>query len=80
MANSKNPRASAGLCIDVSFVLGDWLLGSQVQVKVLGSPVFQQNRGNDKDGNAEQVVVEHRVPVLEAGQLDSLSHGQDLNV
>jgi hypothetical protein len=51
---------------------------SQVQVQVLRTPILNDDRGDDEHGDAQQVVVKHRVPVLEPGHLDPLSHGEHI--
>ena len=42
------------------------------------SPVLDKEREDEQDRNGQEVVVEHRVPVLEAGDLDALAHEEDL--
>ena len=51
---------------------------SQVEGERLGSPIFNEDGEDDEDGNGEQIVVEHRVPVFESGDLYPLSHKEDL--
>ena len=53
-------------------------VNSQVQVQVLRTPVLDDDRGDDEHRDAQQIVVKHRVPILEPGHLDPLSHGEHI--
>lgn len=81
MAESRNDRFSAGLNRQYASTYAMTQMGSDSQVpcKAGGGPVFGQEGKDDKDGNREKVVVEHRIPIFESGDLDPLSHKQNLN-
>lgn len=49
----------------------------EVLVHSLWGPVLQEKSGHEQNGDGQQVVVVGGVEVLEVGQLDSDSHGQD---
>lgn len=49
----------------------------EVDGKVSGRPIFENERTDQKNWNRQQVVVVHSVKVLKVGQLDSNSHVQD---
>lgn len=46
----------------------------EVAAQVFGAPVFRQEREYYEHWDREEIVVVHRVPVFEAGGLDTLSH------
>jgi hypothetical protein len=84
IANNKKDRPSGGLRAGqtVNHAPSPWITYrscSQVQLQVLDTPIFDHDRGNDQDGNAQQVVVEHGIPIFETGHLDPLPHGQDVS-
>lgn len=80
MAERRKPRLSTGLYVSVQIISFDRSRCSQVSQQVDRAPVLDQNGEDDQDGNGEQVVVVHRVPIFEAGDLDSLSHAEDLEI
>ena len=84
MANNKNERPSGGLFPPAESVVSGTRKShrrgrySQVQAQVLRAPILDNDGSDDEHGDAQQVVVKHRIPVLEPGDLDPLSHGQDV--
>jgi hypothetical protein len=52
----------------------------QVPRERRGGPVLDKERENDENGDREEIVVKHGIPIFESGDLDSLSHKQDLRV
>lgn len=52
-------------------------LGWEVLVDGFWGPVFQEESGHEQNGDGQQVVVVGGIEILEVGQLDSDSHGQD---
>lgn len=94
MANSRTPRVSAGLHIamddqrrkrrggadhqDSELERTARAADGQVAGERLGSPVLEEDRGHEENGDGQQVVVHHGVPVLEARQLDALAHREQV--
>jgi hypothetical protein len=52
----------------------------QIPRERCGRPILDKERENDEHGDREEIVVKHGIPVFESGDLDSLSHKQDLSV
>jgi hypothetical protein len=58
----------------------DGLVDSQIPRETSQRPILCKEGERNQDGNREEVVVKHGVPIFESGDLDSLSHKQDLLV
>lgn len=50
----------------------------EVGLERLVAPVLKDEGADGKNGDRQEVVVEHRVPVLESSDLDALLHEQDV--
>lgn len=81
MANRRKLRDSGGLYIARKVSNREEpriILDLQVVSQVVLAPVLNQDGKHCEDGDAQQVVVEHGVPIREPSRLDLLAHRQNL--
>lgn len=52
---------------------------SQIANKILMAPVLRDNGEDCQDGNAQEIVVEHGIPIGKSRRLDAFAHGQHLH-
>ena len=55
------------------------MFSREVQVEVRLTPVLEDKRQDQQDWDREQVVVVHRIEVLEVRELDPFAHAQEVS-
>jgi hypothetical protein len=88
MAKRRKLRVSAGLyeikegdgvvLRYASPLINRFELNVQVCFEALRAPIFNEEGEDDEDRDTQEVIVEHGVPVREAGTLNALAHREHI--